>query len=79
MKAACDPTTLTVHYWDGAHPVPGDGLETGTGRRYMIQAVKLREKGARTVGTLECVVLPKDESIPGVLHTWSWSPRLRRY
>lgn len=75
MKREWEPTVLTVNFWEGTKPEPGDGLETSTGRRYLIQSVRLRPNGQPKA--LQCVVLPKGEPVPGSVHPWSWSPRRR--
>lgn len=76
MKQPWDPTKLTVNFWDGPEPQPGDGLETSTGRRYLILALKRRRDGS--LRALECIVLPASESVSGRLFSWSWSPRRRK-
>ena len=76
MKRAWEPAVLSVNFWTGPAPVAGDGLETSTGRRYLIQRVMVKRDGS--LKALHCVVLPKGEPVPGTLHPWSWSPRTRR-
>lgn len=76
MKRTWDPTTLTVHFWTGIDPNPGDGLETSTGRRYLILRVK--RSSENKIRALECLVLPKGEPIEGRLFSWVWSPRRRK-
>lgn len=77
-----DPVKLSVHWWEGEHPVAGHGLETSSGRRYLIQRVLYGRAIGETKGplrALECVVLPKDDNqVPGQLFPWRWSPRHRR-
>lgn len=75
MKQPWDPVSLTVQWWHGKHPAPGDGLRTKTGRLYLIQGVVRKRNGL--VGKLRCLVLPKDESVPGRIFEWEWGPRKR--
>ena len=88
MKRAWDPTTLTVNFWNGPDPEAGDGLETSTGRRYLIVRLKYgrwtRTAQGETVThrrgplrALECIVLPRDERIDGTIFRWEWSQRTR--
>lgn len=81
MKRAWDRTLLTVKFWDGPEPEPGDGLETSTGRRYLILRLKFGRAQNGRLGplrALECLVLPKGEPIKGRIFQWEWSPRRRR-
>jgi hypothetical protein len=81
MKKPWDRTILTVHFWTATEPSPGDGLETSTGRRYLILRLKFgRPRNARLgpLRALECLVLPKGEPIEGTVFRWLWSPRKRR-
>lgn len=70
MRAYWDPVTLTRSWWHGPEPKRGDGLRTRTGRRYVILAVR----GKR----LDCMVIPPEETIDGMMFDWSWGPRRRR-
>lgn len=70
MKRPGDPCKLTRLWWHGAEPVPGDGLQTKTGRRYLILDVRGR--------TLDCLVLNKDEPIAGTVFEWEWGKRIKR-
>lgn len=70
MKAEWDRTRLTVKWWHGERPRPGDGLRTRTGRQYLVLAVC--EKA------LDCLVIPRDEKIEGRVFDWEWAPRRRR-
>lgn len=70
MKQAWDRTKLSVLFWEGQPAQAGDGLETTTGRRYLIIAVRGR--------ILECLVLPKGEPAPGTIFQWRWAKRARR-
>lgn len=76
MKRAWDPTVLTVNFWAATKPEPGDGLETTTGRRYLIQSIKWKPDGSPKA--LHCIVLPKGEPIEGTVHAWLWSARKRK-
>lgn len=78
MKQPWDLTLLTVHFWHGKPPAIGDGLETSTGRRYLIYAIHHKRDGT-TLRALECVVLPKGDPIDGKIHPWQWSPRRSRH
>ena len=76
MKPPWSRTVLTVNFWTGPEPQSGDGLETSTGRRYLILRVARKRTGE--LRALECLVLPKNEPIPGRGFEWAWSPRRRR-
>ncbi len=76
MKPPWSRTVLTVNFWTGPEPQSGDGLETSTGRRYLILRVARKRTGE--LRALECLVLPKNEPIPGRVFEWAWSPRRRR-
>ena len=81
MKRAWDPVVLTVNFWHGPDPDVGDTLRTKTGRQYLIQRFRLSKpdsRGRTRIRALECVVLPKDEPVPGRVHEWTWSPRTKR-
>lgn len=81
MKRAWDATVLTVNYWSGPEPEPGDGLETSTGRRYLILRLKFGRPVRGKLGrlrALECVVLPPKTPIEGRIFQWTWSSRRRK-
>lgn len=81
MKRPWDRTVLSVHFWKGTEPSPGDGLETSTGRRYQILRLKFGRPQKGRLGpprALECVVLPPGTPIEGTLFRWTWSPRKRK-
>jgi len=71
VKQAWQRSKLSVRWWHGAPPVPGDELHTKTGRRYLI--VRVLPKA------LDCLVLPADEPVTaGSVFLWEWAPRSRR-
>ncbi len=84
MKRAWDPARLTVNFWEGPPPQPGDTLRTRTGRQYLVRGVRfaapaIRYHSASTTPTaLDVVVLPKDEPATGQVFEWTWSPRTRK-
>ena len=65
---------MPVNWWYGPPPQPGDGLQTSTGRKYLI--LKVRAAGSKM--KLDCLVLPKSETVPGTMFGWEWSPRRRK-
>jgi len=75
-KKPWDRVVLSVKWWEGPDPKEGDGLETSTGRRYLILGVRLNRYGI--MSALECIVLPKGETIDGEVFQWRWSKRGRR-
>lgn len=75
MKAAWDPTKLTVKFWNGPLPEEDDECVTGTGRRYRIFQIDLRDGQPRR---LHCVVLPPDAPVLGRQFNWAWSARPRK-
>jgi len=80
--AVWDPVKLTVRWWKGRLPRAGDGLETSTGRRYLIlKVVRRKNDGYRRpacrIAVLECLVLPKGEPISGRVFDWQWAQRTR--
>lgn len=71
MKAPLERLTLRRVSWIGPDPLPGDWLQTTTGRRYQVINVR---------GTiLHCRVLPPEaEPEPGVrIFNWFWANRKR--
>lgn len=70
MKRPGEPTTLTLLWWHGEPPVPGDVLKTKTGRRYLI----LEQKGRRQM----CVVMRPEERSTGLTFDFEWAKRERR-
>ena len=61
---------LTVKWWDGIPPRPGDGLVTKTGRRYLILAI--------SKAALTCAVVGADHPFKGCVWKWQWASRRRR-
>jgi len=54
-------------FWVGPLPQSGDGLETRTGRRYLILQVRGH--------TLHCQVIAPGEAVPGTCFRWQWNAR----
>lgn len=78
MRArAWDPVKLSVKWWDNDLPSQGDGLQTASGRRYLILGLKFSRDG-RTLRALQCLVLPPEEPIEGKIFSWEWAPRRRK-
>lgn len=83
MKRAWERSVLSVLWWDGQPPMPGDAVETSTGRRYLILRLRFGRAptGSGKLGplrALETVVLPKGEPVDGKIHQWRWAPRTRK-
>lgn len=75
MKAAWDPVKLRVDGWCALQPVCGDEIRTRTGRRYRI--LETHYRGER-LARVDCIVLPMDADVQGVIFEWRWTPRRKR-
>jgi hypothetical protein len=81
MKRIGDPAKLTVLFWKGPDPMPGDAVKTSTGRRYLIQRLKFGKPRNRNLGplrALECVVIGPADVVPGRTFEWTCGKRQRR-
>lgn len=69
---------LTINYWDGDHPSPGDVLRTPSGRSYLVRLVEYKRNGdIKRISAL--VVEPFTDPATGhVLYGLEWSSRKRK-
>jgi len=79
MKRAWERSVLSVLWWDGLAPMPGDAVETSTGRRYLVLRLRFgrstRPGKLGPLRALETLVLPKGEPVEGKIHRWTWARR----
>lgn len=73
------PGSLCWIYYDGAAPVDeSDVIETQTGKRYLVQKVRVQQKGIHAGRQhLMCLVMAEDEDLPegATVHPIYWYAR----
>lgn len=77
-KLVGDEVKLRALWWDGPLPIPGDMLETSTGRRYLIDLVG--KQRPTLAFTLRARVVPSDLAVPfgHRLFRWTWTRKTTR-
>lgn len=75
MKRVGDPVKLRLVEWDGEFPVPGDVLQTLTGRSYLILSLSRR---APPAGVHALVIDPAEITPAHRVHGFYWIGRRRQ-